>query len=71
MAATVADQFDSLARPFRVGKPRQLCLPVNKNGEGILDAERFLVCYAVKREKSARAHGAWACSWPTSWSGPP
>jgi cysteine-rich repeat protein len=56
LTATVADQFDSLARPFRVGKPRQLCLPVNKNGEGILDAERFLVCYAVKREKGTRRH---------------
>jgi hypothetical protein len=39
-----------------VGKPRKLCLPVDKNGEGILDAGRFLVCYALKREKGTRPH---------------
>jgi hypothetical protein len=31
-------------------------MPVDKNGEGILDAARFLVCYALKREKDARPH---------------
>jgi cysteine-rich repeat protein len=56
LTATVADPFDSLPRAFRVGKPRQLCVPVDKNGEGILDGGRFLVCYSIKREKGVRPH---------------
>ncbi len=45
---TIEDQFRSPAGTFTVVKPKRLCTPVDKNGEGILHANRHLVCYKVK-----------------------
>jgi hypothetical protein len=45
----VYDQFDSTGtRVVEVKKPFELCDPVDKNGEGIKDAARRLLCYKVK-----------------------
>jgi hypothetical protein len=45
--ATLADQFETA--PVRVVKPRLLCNPVDKNGEGIESPEAHLTCYATRR----------------------
>ncbi len=45
----VYDQFDSTGtRVLEVKGPFELCDPVDKNGEGIKDPTRRLVCYKVK-----------------------
>jgi hypothetical protein len=45
----VYDQFDSSGtRQVPVKKPFELCNPVDKNGEGIKDPDRRLLCYKVK-----------------------
>lgn len=44
---TIEDQFGS--RTVTVKKPRYFCAPVDKNGEGILDAASHLMCYQVKQ----------------------
>ena len=46
--ATVADEFNSLPKLFNVRKPKHLCNPVDKNGEGVKDANLHFVCYQVK-----------------------
>lgn len=33
---------------YDVKRPRRLCLPVDKNGEGILHGTTHLVCYQVQ-----------------------
>ncbi len=48
--ATVDDQFQT-ARLYDVGKPKQFCNPVDKNGEGIEHALDHLLCYQVKPAK--------------------
>jgi hypothetical protein len=51
---TVRTPFDP-ATPLEVSikRPRNLCLPVDANGEGILDPTRALMCYEVR---AARQH---------------
>jgi hypothetical protein len=45
----VYDLFDSTGtRQVPVKKPFELCNPVDKNGEGIKDPDRRLLCYKVK-----------------------
>ena len=53
---TVADQFDLTARTFDVKKPTKLCLPVDKNGEGIQSPNALLVCYSAKPAKGQAKH---------------
>jgi hypothetical protein len=45
---TVSDQFISPAMSYTVLKPKQLCVPVDKNGEGIVNADRQLLCYKIR-----------------------
>jgi len=42
----VEDQFGTGTADVK--KPSRLCLPVNKNGEGIVDGAARLMCYAIK-----------------------
>jgi len=53
---TVADQFDGTARTFDVKKPTKLCLPVDKNGEGIQRPDELVVCYSAKPAKGQPRH---------------
>lgn len=46
---TIQDQFGTMR--VDVKKPRYLCVPVDKNGEGIHDAASHLMCYQVKQVK--------------------
>ena len=49
----VTDQFGSAS--IDVKRPGRLCVPVDKNGEGILDAATHLTCYDVRAKRpSAR-----------------
>jgi hypothetical protein len=49
VGTAVYDQFDSTGTRFlRVKKPFELCNPVDKNGEGIKEPNRRIVCYKVK-----------------------
>ena len=53
---TLADQFidpDGIGvnQLFDLKKPKRLCNPVDKNGEGIKNEENHLICYQVKRPK--------------------
>jgi len=43
---TLEDQFGTGSADVK--KPSRLCLPVNKNGEGIVDGAARLMCYAIK-----------------------
>jgi len=58
LRARVADQFASPAKVFDVVKPKHLCLPVNKRGEGIKNPAGRLVCYQVKQTKGQCASGS-------------
>jgi hypothetical protein len=53
---TVADQFRPTAGTFTLKKPRLLCNPVDKNGEGIKNADAHLVCYQAKRASGVPKH---------------
>ena len=56
ITVTVDDQFDDTPKVFKVKRPRRLCTPVNKNGEGIIDPETHLMCYKVRRAKGEPRH---------------
>jgi len=43
-------------RTLEVKKPKLLCNPVDKNGEGIIDEENHLLCYDVKSAKDEPKH---------------
>ncbi len=45
-ALAIDDQFGSIAAAIK--RPVRYCAPVDKNGEGILDAGTHLVCYQVR-----------------------
>jgi hypothetical protein len=45
---TVADQFTSPPVTYDVKAVKHLCTPVDKNGEGIKEPTRHLLCYRVK-----------------------
>ena len=47
------DQFARYAA--HVVRPVMLCNPVDKNGEGIRDKERHLVCYEIKADPAGKA----------------
>jgi hypothetical protein len=42
---TLADQFES--KTTIVQRPVSLCTPVDKNGEGVVDAQKHLTCYRI------------------------
>jgi hypothetical protein len=44
---TVTDQFLAQPKTLRLKRPRRLCNPVDKNGEGIKNPTAHLMCYAV------------------------
>lgn len=44
---TLADQFET--QTATVVKPRLLCNPVDKNGEGIFDPAKHLTCYTLRQ----------------------
>jgi len=48
---TVYDPNFEITKDFEVKKPKHLCTPVDKNGEGIVDAENHLMCYDLKKMK--------------------
>jgi hypothetical protein len=47
LQVTVADQFTSPPVAYGVRNPRHLCNPVDKNGEGIKNPTRRLLCYRL------------------------
>jgi hypothetical protein len=53
--ATVEDQFHG-PRLYDVKKPKQLCNPVNKNGEGVEHPLAHLLCYQVKPAQGQPKH---------------
>jgi hypothetical protein len=53
---TVADQFTAPAKYLTLRKPRHLCLPVDKNGEGIKNPQAHLLCYAAKPARGEPKH---------------
>ena len=52
--AMAADQFEN--RLYDVKKPKHLCAPVDKNGEGIVSATGHLMCYTVERAAGQPKH---------------
>ena len=52
---SVADQFEP-ARLLSLGKPRHLCMPVDKNGEGIKNPQAHYLCYTAKPAVTAPKH---------------
>jgi hypothetical protein len=56
LQASVEDQFTSPAKVFDLRKPRHLCTPVDKNGEGIKNPAAHLLCYTVKPASGQPKH---------------
>ena len=46
----------AVARTFNVKKPRHLCTPVDKNGEGIKKPAGHLICYKAKPARGQPKH---------------
>jgi hypothetical protein len=55
LQVTVGDPFTD-PKTFNVKKPRHLCNPVSKNGEGLKQPGGHLLCYKVKRSKGQPRH---------------
>jgi hypothetical protein len=55
---SVTDQFDNVARILTLKKPRHLCNPVDKNGEGIANPGVHLLCYQARPARGERKHVA-------------
>lgn len=56
LQVTVEDQFEAPAKIYNVRKPRLLCNPVDKNGEGIKNPDGHMMCYTVKPASSQPKH---------------
>jgi hypothetical protein len=56
LQVTVTDQFDGTARTVDVKKPKHLCLPVDKNGEGVKRPGSLRVCYPARPAKRQPKH---------------
>ena len=52
---TVSDQFTD-PKYLTLRKPRHLCLPVDKNGEGIKNPAAHLLCYAARPARGEPKH---------------
>jgi len=48
---TLSDLNFGETKVFEVKKPKHLCTPVDKDGEGIIDKESHLMCYDLKKIK--------------------
>lgn len=48
---TLSDPNFGETKVFEVKKPKHLCVPVDKEGEGIIDPENHLMCYDLKKIK--------------------
>lgn len=53
---TVADQFTSPPKRLVLRKPRHLCTPVDKQGEGIRNPPAHLLCYLARRARREPRH---------------
>jgi len=53
LTVTVDDPNFEITQEFEVKKPKMLCVPVDKNGEGLVAEENNLTCYDVKKLKGA------------------
>jgi hypothetical protein len=53
---SVSDQFTDPAKIVTLRKPRHLCLPVDKNGEGIKNPQAHLLCYAARPARGEPKH---------------
>jgi len=51
LIVTVNDPNFEITQDFEVKKPKMLCIPVDKNGEGLVAEENNLTCYDVKKLK--------------------
>ncbi len=51
----VVDEFNQ-PKLFDVKKPKRLCNPVDKNGEGIINPDAHLMCYKVKPAENEPKH---------------
>ena len=56
LQVTLFDPNFGVEKLFDVKKPKMLCNPVDKNGEGIMDEETHLMCYDVKPAKGEPKH---------------
>ena len=54
VVVSLADQFDS--GPFVVRSPRELCIPADKNDEGISDPDTHLQAYRIGRAPGGPLH---------------
>jgi hypothetical protein len=52
----VSDQFESPAKLLSLRRPRHLCTPVDKNGEGIKNPDVNLLCYQSAPARGERKH---------------
>jgi hypothetical protein len=52
----VADQFTAPAKSFVLKKIKHLCTPVDKNGEGLKNADAHLACYQAKPASGQPKH---------------
>jgi hypothetical protein len=53
---TVADQFTSPPKRVLLRKPRHLCIPVDKQGEGVQNPAAHLLCYLAKPVRGEQRH---------------
>ena len=53
---SVSDQFESPAKLLSLRRPRHLCLPVDKNGEGIKNPDVNLLCYQSRPARGEHKH---------------
>jgi hypothetical protein len=53
---TITDQFTPSTGTFDLKKPKHLCTPVNKNGEGITNPNGHLLCYIAKPARNEPKH---------------
>jgi hypothetical protein len=52
----VADLFSATARDLVVKKPKHVCVPVDREGDGIKNHDAYLVCYGAKPGKGQPKH---------------
>ncbi len=53
--ASVVDQFNQ-QKLYDIKKPKRLCNPADKNGEGIINPDAHLMCYKVKPAENEPKH---------------
>jgi hypothetical protein len=63
----LVNQFTNGTQAFDLTKPTRLCVPVDKNGEGIKHAATSMLCYQAKRSRgvctdSSTANAGHACT---------